>query len=716
MNKKTLFSYSLLAASVCLTLSPALAMAEPSMLTQSAKASIEAPRQIILEQPGAPDYLRIKQQRGFDQTPLQSTGYWVKKGDVLTINVDYSGNVPLILDAFISVPHDRTHKYQHAQRQELNRGINTVSATVDGILYIANHSAPISSDIRINLQGGRPFPRFVLNKNSGGDWQRMLADPEMNTAPYVELLSNKMMITLRRDKAESFIQNGNPVGMLETWDNIVTWAEDQYGLTSTDIHSPHSRIQHRFHFVDGIQPKGIVNNDRCSGYMNAWSWRMQSCGEDGMEEVVNNHMLRTNSWGPWHELGHHFQMRTYTWDGMVEVSVNLTSLYVQRELGNPSRLETYKVWEEVFKYFEQAQRDYHQQDLFVKVAMLWQLDLTFGKDFYARLGKVYREIPENQQPKSSDAKVQRFILETSRLSGYDLTPFYEKWGLPLTQDTKDKIKQLSLPWMTDAIWENRDSRIKFDYSKSQEVAAPKVTLSRTTIDAIATEGSGYLYSVSASADQENVAYQWERVSGNDKITAKTPNAAKTDIVIPAGLTNTEATFRLTATNEAGKTGEAFVKVTVSAPQVVITGNDQMQIGKPITLTAKANFDSNQGNVKYLWSLTHNGTTIPDGISYNGLISDKLNAGNYVAHVTAQQDSGHRRAQSSHRFEIIGSGNIPSDKYPSYKEGTKYEAGTIVKSTNGGLYQCKPWPYTGWCSGAAWAYAPGTGLHWQEAWT
>ncbi len=37
---------------------------------------------------------------------------------------------------------------------------------------------------------------------------------------------------------------------------------------------------------------------------------MQSCDEYGMERVVNNHMLRTDSWGPWHELGQHFQMRT----------------------------------------------------------------------------------------------------------------------------------------------------------------------------------------------------------------------------------------------------------------------------------------------------------------------------------------------------------------------------------------------------------------------
>jgi hypothetical protein len=35
---------------------------------------------------------------------------------------------------------------------------------------------------------------------------------------------------------------------------------------------------------------------------------------------------------------------------------------------------------------------------------------------------------------------------------------------------------------------------------------------------------------------------------------------------------------------------------------------------------------------------------------------------------------------------------------------------------GNKYQCKPYPYTGWCNGAAWAYAPGTGTAWQDAWT
>jgi len=32
-----------------------------------------------------------------------------------------------------------------------------------------------------------------------------------------------------------------------------------------------------------------------------------------------------------------------------------------------------------------------------------------------------------------------------------------------------------------------------------------------------------------------------------------------------------------------------------------------------------------------------------------------------------------------------------------------------------LYECKPYPYSGWCNGAAWAYAPGTGTYWNDAW-
>lgn len=50
--------------------------------------------------------------------------------------------------------------------------------------------------------------------------------------------------------------------------------------------------------------------------------------------------------------------------------------------------------------------------------------------------------------------------------------------------------------------------------------------------------------------------------------------------------------------------------------------------------------------------------------------------------------------------------------PQYVAGTSYSAGQIVQNI-GNKYSCT---IAGWCSSsAAWAYAPGTGLYWTEAW-
>lgn len=45
----------------------------------------------------------------------------------------------------------------------------------------------------------------------------------------------------------------------------------------------------------------------------------------------------------------------------------------------------------------------------------------------------------------------------------------------------------------------------------------------------------------------------------------------------------------------------------------------------------------------------------------------------------------------------------------------YKAGTKVKGADGKIYQCKPFPYSGWCTIAAHHYVPGKGSNWQDAW-
>lgn len=52
-------------------------------------------------------------------------------------------------------------------------------------------------------------------------------------------------------------------------------------------------------------------------------------------------------------------------------------------------------------------------------------------------------------------------------------------------------------------------------------------------------------------------------------------------------------------------------------------------------------------------------------------------------------------------------------YP--KKRRSYTAGTIVRGRDGNRYECKPFPYSGWCGQAPRYYSPGKGLAWKQAW-
>lgn len=54
------------------------------------------------------------------------------------------------------------------------------------------------------------------------------------------------------------------------------------------------------------------------------------------------------------------------------------------------------------------------------------------------------------------------------------------------------------------------------------------------------------------------------------------------------------------------------------------------------------------------------------------------------------------------------------EYPAYQIGKKYKGGDVVQ-VNNQLYRCRKGITEPWCSGAAWAYAPGTGTAWPDAW-
>ncbi|WP_167519933.1 M60 family peptidase N-terminal accessory domain-containing protein [Serratia proteamaculans] len=180
MSKKMLLNYSALAISL-FCLYPATAAetihTQSSQQMSSARTSIEAPRQFVLEQPGKPDMVD-KQLRWQDHTPLQSTGFWVEKGETVVVDIDYQGTslIPAP-EFFVTTPDDRTNRYKHAFKKTLKKGQNIITSEKSGILYIAAYNDPIAGDIKVNIRSGaKPFARYLLglrilvkmNSDSGG--------------------------------------------------------------------------------------------------------------------------------------------------------------------------------------------------------------------------------------------------------------------------------------------------------------------------------------------------------------------------------------------------------------------------------------------------------------------------------------------------------------------------------------------------------------------
>ncbi|MCK9221592.1 MAG: M60 family metallopeptidase [Limnochordia bacterium] len=117
------------------------------------------------------------------------------------------------------------------------------------------------------------------------------------------------------------------------------------------------------------------------------------------------------------------------------------------------------IWDQAFAHFNNPNRDYNViDDFYHNLVMFWQLDLAFGEDFYPALHRAYREVPQSEQPATDQEKIQQFIVTASEVANYNLTPFFEMWGLHPTRQIKEQISHL--PQLTQPIWWLTDDGLK----------------------------------------------------------------------------------------------------------------------------------------------------------------------------------------------------------------------------------------------------------------
>lgn len=361
----------------------------------------------------------------------QPTGLYAAANEQIVIDV--SGDKPI--SAIIGT---HRHDNEWAISYPLQPGINTISSPNGGLISFDNSNNEGSINVNV-VSGGSPVPFFVLGKNTKADWQAMMS--AYPNAPSVVLQSEKALLVFTYASARDHILNQDPVPVLQTYDTFIGAQDNISGLSNSDADPRHRLDKHLI---------GVIEQPNYTGGAYAyasWDGAIMPTSTGANADALD---LTRMGWGQYHEAGHLRQQGPWTWGEMTEVTVNLYSLAAKKVLKPTEPARSQGEYLAAFTFVDQPTKNFSDSNS--KLEMLWQLNLAFGDNFYPALHRLYRELAQADLPTTDDQKKQAFILNTSKVAQYDLTPFFDKWGLPATNETKNKINALNLPLLTAPIW------------------------------------------------------------------------------------------------------------------------------------------------------------------------------------------------------------------------------------------------------------------------
>ncbi|MDR2513349.1 MAG: M60 family metallopeptidase [Puniceicoccales bacterium] len=368
---------------------------------------------------------------GAPWSPFQATGFVAEKGKPFTVYLiidpdDVCPNLDII----------NLGKYNWDDQvgQTLKPGKNEITPTKSGIMYIANPHQQKRPPV-VYFADSPMMPLYRHGKTTREEWKTMLK--KENPYGMVEIVTQRTMFTLTAEKFKKTPPNIEK--LCETLEEIMSVYARLLGLSEKNP-PPNDIPQNVMH---------IIEVD--AGYMYATNCRI-AFHRDVIHEILDYQNNRKSGWGLWHEIGHMHQVQEYKFNDMSEVTVNIFSLEAQAHFKNRARIDSPEMRTAIQKHLAlpRNKRDYHKiGDVFIKLAMFWQLRLAFGEDFYPKLHRYNRE----HNPEQEDRQ-QYFIQLSSRISGYDLRPFFEAWGLSVSPQTEDAISKLKLRKLTQQIWRN----------------------------------------------------------------------------------------------------------------------------------------------------------------------------------------------------------------------------------------------------------------------
>jgi hypothetical protein len=394
---------------------------------------------------GSQGNIEILENRGMQHSDLQPTGRWVRAGDVLTLEVAGSPSWWLEVAIGSRGPMAAFNSDGSAEpvHTVLSGGTNTVIADRDGLVFLVNHSD--WSAVVVTIAGGRAQPVWVQGASARADFDQQMRD--FADAPMVTHVADRVFADVQRRvlDAGDVVSVYDPQELSTRLDLIRNLTDGVYGL-SYDAVGVSRKYAGRVY---------IAGPDSGGAYAFATTqWLSLHVSSDASAAMVKN----TDLWALWHEIGHTYQTPDYTWSGLGEVTVNIFSLALQKQMTGQNMLDQSPgLQDRVRRYFAQPQEDRRFADLvgespFYPLFLFDQLRRSFGEGFYPALSQYYRVRRSRgaSRPQTDQHKIDLFARATSLVAGRDLGPFFRAWGVPVLAEALAEIGDLTP--LANEIW------------------------------------------------------------------------------------------------------------------------------------------------------------------------------------------------------------------------------------------------------------------------
>jgi hypothetical protein len=354
----------------------------------------------------------------FKFSDFEPTGVYVKPNTTLELQVERleGTTIPVLLVGTYS---RGTHWNKEPVSYELTEGKNTLNIGAEGglvyVRYITGNNPTGKTKIKF-LKGWKHSPVYKINTTTSQNWKKMLST--FTEAPSATLIGSKSILVVSRVKAVTY-QDENTNNVLKAIDDVLQLQNDLSGMDgSSSIHNP---MSHKLLLSE------YTGSDY---YMFAYNYRT-AYSSTGVPFILSEQSFTTDGWGPWHEMGHMHQMDAWTWNEVIETTVNLYSLASERAMGvTPSRMKRQNKWAEVQSYLaqEESNKNFNASstNVWVRLGMFYQLQLAFGDDFYKTLHKMIRV--DKPAISSDDHRMRVFMLYACKAANKDLTAFFKAWG------------------------------------------------------------------------------------------------------------------------------------------------------------------------------------------------------------------------------------------------------------------------------------------------